>query len=419
MDLQGSQTGSSNTSTDATATGGLRAVAKNKFPRLYHNKSRTGCQRCRARRVKCSETHPVCTNCSRHGVDCVYDRGVRLANQSINSSSKSSQRRANNSRLRTENSQTYNLLTDSLQVATAGLPENRSRRLLELRLLHNYIENTCHGLLSCNDLSVYRTWQFDIPRMALKQESLLHGIFSISSLQLLRLTPDDLDLRKAQEFYFSAARATTDVDNGYISKENADAIWFAQVLFQINLFASLEGRILEPYVPPLQWLEAIQGHRNMLSPPPNLSKLFRTNAVMVILSNPDLTDHDQIFSALNRQSLSGLMALDRHEEMWDLEAQRAYERTLSYIGSIRKASLEGEHNLVMAGRIVGFPLFAPFKFIKFVEKQHPRALAMLACFFHLASKHTENIWWMGSTPLREFQAIQRLLPSEWHSLITP
>lgn len=41
-------------------------------PRLYHKKSRMGCARCKARRVKCDEVRPACGGCSRHQVDCVY-----------------------------------------------------------------------------------------------------------------------------------------------------------------------------------------------------------------------------------------------------------------------------------------------------------------------------------------------------------
>lgn len=41
-------------------------------PRLYHKKSRMGCSRCKARRVKCDEARPACGGCSRHQVVCVY-----------------------------------------------------------------------------------------------------------------------------------------------------------------------------------------------------------------------------------------------------------------------------------------------------------------------------------------------------------
>ncbi|PYH77712.1 hypothetical protein BO82DRAFT_377863 [Aspergillus uvarum CBS 121591] len=51
-----------------------------KAPVSPTRKSRTGCQRCRARRVKCDETRPVCRDCHRHGIPCVYDRPAGRSN---------------------------------------------------------------------------------------------------------------------------------------------------------------------------------------------------------------------------------------------------------------------------------------------------------------------------------------------------
>ena len=41
-------------------------------PRLSHTKSRTGCFRCKARKIKCDEQRPVCRNCGRHNATCKY-----------------------------------------------------------------------------------------------------------------------------------------------------------------------------------------------------------------------------------------------------------------------------------------------------------------------------------------------------------
>ncbi|RKF66800.1 Sterol regulatory element-binding protein ECM22 [Golovinomyces cichoracearum] len=396
----------------ACSSQAVRPQSKNKVPRLYHNKSRTGCQRCRARRVKCSETHPICTGCSRHGVDCVYDRGIGPARSSVNPSPKNSERRPSNGCPTMISGQTR-----VSQPSSLGIPENRTRRLLELRLFHNYIENVCHSLVVCNNVKAYQAWQFEVPRMALEQDGLLHEIFSMSALQILRTAPEDFDLRDAQRAYQSAARTTIDIELGRITRDNADAMWFASLLLQIDLFASLQGRNMEPYAPPLQWLEISRDRRCMLTcPPTKMSKPFSANVIEIIQSHLNLTDHNELVSAHNRESLAELLTLDRHEEMWDIDTQEAYMRTLSYIGSIRRASIEGEHNLVLALRIVSFPLIVPVKFIKFVEKQHPRALAMLASFFSIAIRHSE-VWWMGTTPLREFQAIRHILPPQWQPLI--
>lgn len=42
------------------------------FKRKYHLKSRRGCLTCKARRVKCDETHPACKNCQRMKLECGY-----------------------------------------------------------------------------------------------------------------------------------------------------------------------------------------------------------------------------------------------------------------------------------------------------------------------------------------------------------
>ncbi|KAL8370177.1 hypothetical protein RB595_000524 [Gaeumannomyces hyphopodioides] len=40
--------------------------------RRYHQRSRNGCQQCKARHVRCDSGKPVCENCRRMGVGCVY-----------------------------------------------------------------------------------------------------------------------------------------------------------------------------------------------------------------------------------------------------------------------------------------------------------------------------------------------------------
>ena len=41
--------------------------------RKWHSKVRSGCNACKARRIKCDEVHPICAQCERAGKDCVYN----------------------------------------------------------------------------------------------------------------------------------------------------------------------------------------------------------------------------------------------------------------------------------------------------------------------------------------------------------
>ena len=41
--------------------------------RKGHKKSRTGCQNCKVRKIKCDERRPECRKCEVYGVECTYD----------------------------------------------------------------------------------------------------------------------------------------------------------------------------------------------------------------------------------------------------------------------------------------------------------------------------------------------------------
>lgn len=44
-----------------------------------HRKSRLGCLRCKAKRIKCSETRPQCIHCIRNAAACVYPTSETMA----------------------------------------------------------------------------------------------------------------------------------------------------------------------------------------------------------------------------------------------------------------------------------------------------------------------------------------------------
>ncbi|TLS30390.1 hypothetical protein PpBr36_02445 [Pyricularia pennisetigena] len=73
-------------------------------PRLYHKKSRTGCFRCKGRRVKCDEQRPACGGCSRHMVECVYPPPAPAATEEPRRNASMSTRRVQRPRTRQHSS---------------------------------------------------------------------------------------------------------------------------------------------------------------------------------------------------------------------------------------------------------------------------------------------------------------------------
>ena len=106
-------------------------------------------------------------------------------------------------------------------------------------------------------------------------------------------------------------------------------------------------------------------------------------------------------------------------DRWDDETRNAYEKTLSYVGSIQKGIRRGEPVYVLARRVQAFPMVVPHKFMDFLTEQRPRALVILAHYFATVFQ-ISGVWWLGgeidgkeTTARREIHAIQKVLPEEW------
>ncbi|KAH8823589.1 hypothetical protein DL96DRAFT_1618047 [Flagelloscypha sp. PMI_526] len=121
-----------------------------------HTKSKTGCNTCKKRRVKCDQKNfPTCENCSKRGIECDWpqiflDQHVcrRPATQPI---------------------------------FTLGLS------VYDLELIHHFTTTTAvslvdiHGIKSPHVLGIY---QRNAPRLALAHPFLMHSILAISALHL-------------------------------------------------------------------------------------------------------------------------------------------------------------------------------------------------------------------------------------------
>ena len=89
--------------------------------------------------------------------------------------------------------------------AIFDVPESRSRRLLEHRLLQNYIERTSKTFAACHHEDVRIAWSCQVPKLALEHDNLLYQVLSISAMHLLKSTPNDVELINARQTYHCLA----------------------------------------------------------------------------------------------------------------------------------------------------------------------------------------------------------------------
>ncbi|KAF4629871.1 hypothetical protein G7Y89_g8266 [Cudoniella acicularis] len=198
---------------------GSDEVPRKHAPRLYHKKSRAGCQQCRSRRVKCNEVHPVCGNCERHQTTCIWGRdqsATRPDEPQIGASKEFDIRPK---------------VRAPVTVAALEIPESRERRLTELHLLHHYQTATSYTLNKPDPKQVL--WTVSIPHLAFKHDSLLYSIYTITALHLAHEEPHEPKHAENHQKYLALTLSLHRDDVATLRKENVDAATMTSALLRV------------------------------------------------------------------------------------------------------------------------------------------------------------------------------------------
>lgn len=293
--------------------------------------------------------------------------------------------------------------------------------------MHNYLNHVSQPFPLPQTSAVNLIWSEEVTNMAFEHENIMYSMFSLSALHLLRTQPDDSELAAAHQTYQGLAlqeqrKAVGELTNG----QEADAVCMASTLILIGSFAELQDRPLEPYSPPLDWLRLGRGAWAVFkialdSIRPEDEAASR---IMTIVKSPpaQLHDHPAMLAPENRRVFIDVLGQDiefrqcDQDNAFDPGTADAYERALSYVGSIVLSLYDKEPVYAVCRRLMGFSIHVGVEFVNLVELQRPRALVILAHYFALAAK-VKAVWWMGNTPEREIDAIQKVLPREWQDLM--
>ncbi|CAI7582168.1 unnamed protein product [Penicillium viridicatum] len=356
---------------------------KRKGPRLGHLKSRTGCQRCRARRVKCDESRPVCRDCHRHGMPCIYDRPAEEG--AIPPSTGIQCRRIEPS---------------------PSDPGNDAH--MELRLLHHFTLFTSATMPGAHLKRVKDCWSIDVPRLAFSYKPLLHAIFAISALHLFKANPDEADLQDIHCNFLEQALREHRLCIGGITTQTADAVCFTSILLQIDVFATLQNHHVVSYEQVSEWMRLVRGSVAVFDAaleiarhnthPPHIWCIIDTFP-MPLWTNSDAG------------SFSFLLPTVPDDED-DETALEAYRGAVAHINATWLAMEAKEHPQISCRRFMVFPLFATAEFIDLLEKRRPRALVVLAYFLALSAP-LRDIWWIGDAAHKYIMTLQPILPAHW------
>ncbi|PMD37807.1 hypothetical protein L207DRAFT_464292 [Hyaloscypha variabilis F] len=157
--------------------------------RRSRGKSKTGCEKCKERRVKCDEKRPSCWNCTKLGLHCnfIKDAQIETARDPPNGSAP----------LQTSNKERSDQNLGILpQPVSSGIypPLNMSH----MHLFHHFSTVTSGTLAVDNKL-----WKEKVIPSAFKHEYLMHAILVMTASHLRHLQPQERQYHQQELEHFS------------------------------------------------------------------------------------------------------------------------------------------------------------------------------------------------------------------------
>ena len=328
----------------------------------------------------------------------------------------------------------------------------RELRSLELRLIHHYLSAVAYNPNSAFRASGNPFAQPEnFPRLfgfVIENENVLYATCALSATHLLftggveesgtsaetsrgqspaiasEATTDIADpttLARAHDDYLFLALSEQREAVANLNAGNINGVCFAAMQIMTNELASLVDRDLEPYEPPMRWLQMGRGVGAVFDTAVDkmrvLDPVWGSNVMHVV--DPGLENDQNAADAILRMGETGQRLLTPTAlpgEDLNKDTYHIYKYAVKYMGALWQAVDAGMHPGLIAMKMMSFPSWEPSEFVDFISEGRPRALVMLAHVFR-AAYGLQGTWWLSSVPEREVMGIWQVLPQEWRYLL--
>ncbi|KAF6811572.1 C6 zinc finger domain-containing protein [Colletotrichum musicola] len=425
--------------------------------RLGHKKSRNGCQRCKARRVKCDENRP-CHRCVAHAAHCSLldpPSGAPLTPPAtakpqqylpIHASTAPARTASDASLTPTAGPQLTDAAGTSPYSADSAIdprsappppqpaapdhdpgpdPDLSEEWLESLRLMHHYSTITCNVLPQ--DPCTEELWKTAIPELACSHKFLMHGLLALSALHYAHVHPEERrrwDIISVHHQNLALRFFATRL--GDIDKSNCEAYFFlATLIFIASIYSVSHARPLARPVPVgladvAQSFRFLHGVKGILDFQPLDEWRQRGGPLDVLLRSPRLRpgalDPDSPF----QRRLDAVTALARRVPAAFDELINEQSVCVLALESLRRC-----HQMVRSeddeqhqpGAVWGWSVTLPALFVDMIGAAHPAALVILAHYAALGRPCERGDWacrgWNRSVMLMVDDAID----DEWRHWI--
>ncbi|KAI9375671.1 hypothetical protein BJX61DRAFT_92765 [Aspergillus egyptiacus] len=370
---------------------------RRKPTRRFHRKSRTGCKECRARRIKCDETHPSCENCQRASMACHY------AAQS-----------QNRSQSRSSGEETALLLTNGATQITSSIVTNcatpePSFDMLDLNLMHHYTAVTSISLFGEEQREL---WQVEVPVMARSSPLLIHGLLATSALHMTFLHKEDSSLYTTRALHHHGIGLRLFNENiTTLSSEASNS----HVLFTFGIFL-----VIWAYASP-----------NLTSTPTAPDSDSTGSDLDTLLSSLELVRGNKVIFELSSETILS-KPIGRFTEPSHKPRTRIHnlppnlDETLTHLRKtatdfIDHTAIDHLERFLLdtvstsacdMRKPLGWPALIEAPFWERVKRHKPSALLILMHYAIISGYYELRAWWIEGWSEKLVAAVQRALPVE-------
>ncbi|KAH6874372.1 hypothetical protein B0T10DRAFT_415440 [Thelonectria olida] len=223
--MDGTPSSSGSNATDAPPTNS----SLHKASRKSHSKTRTGCNTCKKRKIKCDETRPSCRNCIKHSVTCDF-------------------------------------IARTIPVSIPASNPEPSINLQDLELLHNFTSSTYSTLTT--DPDIRNLWKTAIIRKAIECTYVMHSVLAVSAVHLAHYRPEKRQSYMSQGLHHHqiATREATQLMSE-LRTEHCEHLWIFSILtiyFTLGCPRTDETSLLFGKTVFPDWIFLLTGVRHLL-----------------------------------------------------------------------------------------------------------------------------------------------------------
>ncbi|KAG7444515.1 uncharacterized protein BT62DRAFT_995481 [Guyanagaster necrorhizus] len=357
-----------------------------------HHKTRSGCRTCKQRKVKCDEELPMCKNCTRRGIECVWidtPRHDLVVPETSTYASSCSRENPPSTISRCTRTGSFDLLT--------------------LELIHHFATATSHSFSS--DPATANVWRTIVPKIAFdpRNQCLLHAILAMSALHAHHADPTAGHYAVAASNYHWQAKTEShraEMDG----RMDVHAIFITLSLIALYEFAT--ASIVSLYSESNEWHTMI---RTMSAKVTRVWPQLWNGVLRPMLGTlaPTIisTPLEEPFPSPLSTLLSTADSPPDVEELHDVSVYATYKDSIRIFQKSWTASFQKDYCMHASGI---WWSQVPNTFFRLLAERRPRALIILAHYCVMMKRMAEDgPWWVRKQWGNEAARIVSALDARW------